>query len=346
MFSWRKSCTIKMHIPDLHRVIAGIFIALALNSPAEIAAQKYTAEDGRLNLAIVVNPYNGDRAGPETDVDAAAMAYGGIVDSLEMNGVSLQRISTVSLSSSEEGQYGRWNRFGLANGHLAEYAAENERNGHFNVGLYNNCSSLSGMLGGLQQSGPDGRLLRVGLIWIDAHGDYNTPETTLSGMLGGMPVAVAAGHALARMREQSGLQIPLPTEHIVMACVRDTDPLEQERIDHSMIEHISVDDVRSLSDNIHLQMERLSQITDLIYIHIDLDVLDPKEVPGHPLTVPNGPTSRELADAMTVMFRFEKAAALGIASYPADNDPDKVTLRGINRLILGAVRGVQARGDD
>lgn len=334
-----------MKAPDIRKVIAGICVTLVLVHPKEISAQKYIADDGRLNLAIVVNPYNGDRAGAETDVDAAAMAYGGIVDSLERNGAILQRISTVALTEADERQYGRWNRFGLANGHLAKYAAENERNGYFNVGLYNNCSSLSGMLGGLQQSGPDGRLLRVGLIWIDAHGDYNTPETTLSGMLGGMPVAVAAGHALTRMREQSGLQIPLPTEHIVMACVRDTDPLEQERIDDSLIEHISVDDVRNLSDNIRLQMERLSQITDLIYIHIDLDVLDPVEVMGHPLTVPNGPTSRELADAMTMMFKFEKTAALGIASYPADDDPRKVTLTGVYRLILGAVRGVQARGD-
>jgi arginase len=231
----------------------------------------------------------------------------------------------------------------MANGHLAEVAAENERTGHFNIGLYNNCSSAPGMLGGLQHAGRPGQPLRVGMIWIDAHGDFNTPETTLSGMLGGMPVAVAAGHALTRMRQQSGLDPALPERYIVMACVRDTDPLEQDRIDRSLIEHLTVDDVRNLSDNIHTQMERLSRLTDLIYVHVDLDVLDPKEVPGHPLTVPNGPTSEELAAALELMFRYEKAAALGIASYPANADPDHVTLKAVYRLIVGAVKGLRAR---
>jgi len=319
-----------------------VSLLLLLLLPTVAAAQKYHA-DGALHVALVINPYGGDRAGPETDVDAAAMAEGGLLDTLTNRGVIVQRTSTVGLTPEEEQQYGQWNRFGMANGHLADLAAENERAGHFNIGLYNNCSSASGMLGGLQHSGRPGRPLRVGMIWIDAHGDYNTPETTLSGMLGGMPVAVAAGHALTRMRLQSGLDPALPERYIVMACVRDTDPLEQDRIDRSLIEHLTVDDIRNLSENIHTQMERLSRLTDLIYIHIDLDVLDPQEIMGHPLTVPNGPTSEELGAALEVMFRYEKAAALGIASYPAHDDPDNVTLEAVYRLIVGAVKGLQAR---
>lgn len=311
--------------------------------PTFAFAQKYHTPDGQLSVAIVVNPFNGDRAGPETNVDAQAMLEGGLLDTLAQQNVHVERTSIVALTQEEEQQYGRWNRFGMANGHLADFAAENERNGHFNIGLYNNCSSAPGMLGGLQHAGSPGRPLRVAMIWIDAHGDYNTPETTLSGMLGGMPVAVSAGHALTRLRQQSGLDPALPERYIVMACVRDTDPLEQDRIDRSMIEHISVDDIRTLSDNIHTQMERLSTLTDLIYIHIDLDVLDPKEVSGHPLTVLNGPTSEELAAALEVMFRYEKAAALGIASYPADDDPGKITLKAIYRLIDGALDGLRAR---
>ncbi len=325
----------------MNRPVSLLLLLLLL--PTVAAAQKYKAADGTLHVALVINPYGGDRAGPETDTDAAAMAEGGLLDTLANRGVVVQRTSTVTLTPDEERQYGQWNRFGMANGHLADFAAENERAGHFNIGLYNNCSSASGMLGGLQHSGRPGRPLRVGMIWIDAHGDYNTPETTLSGMLGGMPVAVAAGHALTRMRRQSGLDPALPERYIVMACVRDTDPLEQDRIDRSLIEHLSVDDIRTLSENIHTQMERLSRLTDLIYIHIDLDVLDPQEVMGHPLTVPNGPTSEELGAALAVMFRYEKAAALGIASYPARADPDKITLKAIYRLVVGAVEGLQAR---
>jgi arginase len=187
--------------------------------------------------------------------------------------------------------------------------------------------------------------LRVGLVFIDAHGDFNTPETTLSGMLGGMPVAVAAGLCLTRMRVKSGLDPALPERHIVMGAVRDTDPLEQDLLDRSEVEHLSVADIRDRSARIHEQMQRLSRLTDVIYVHVDMDVLDPKEVPGHPLTVPDGPTSLELAAAIETMFTYEKAAAFGVASTPAGmRDPDGVSRRAAYNLILGALKGLRQRG--
>ncbi len=91
-------------------------------------------------------------------------------------------------------------------------------------------------------------------------------------------------------------------------------------------------------------MKRLSRLTDLIYIHIDMDVLDPAEVSGHSLTVPGGPSSIELARALELMFQYKKAAALGIASYPVGRDKDKLSLKAAYRLIQGALAGVQKRG--
>jgi len=184
----------------------------------------------------------------------------------------------------------------------------------------------------------------VGLVFIDAHADYNTPETTLSGMLGGMPVALSAGLCLTQMRLKAGLDPALPQRHIVEACVRDTDPLEQDLLDRSEIQQLSVADIRQRSERLHQQMKRLSEITDAIYIHVDMDVLDPREVPGHPLTVPGGPTSAELAAALTEMFRYEKAAALGVASTPfGERDRDGVSRQAAYKLILAAVEGVRSR---
>jgi hypothetical protein len=157
-------------------------------------------------------------------------------------------------------------------------------------------------------------------------------------------VTVAAGMCLTNLRHESGLEPALGTEYVVMGAVRDTDPLEQELIDQSEIQHLTVADIRSGSDNIHRQMRRLSGIADLIYIHIDMDVLDPREVAGHPLTVANGPTSEELAAALETMFSYDKAAALGIASTPwGPNDPDGLSRDAAYNLIEGAIRGVQAR---
>jgi arginase family enzyme len=91
-------------------------------------------------------------------------------------------------------------------------------------------------------------------------------------------------------------------------------------------------------------MLRLSQTTDVIYIHVDMDVLDPREVPGHPLTVAGGPSSEDLAAALTEMFKYEKAASFGVASAPfGDRDKTGVSRQAAYNLILGAVKGVQQR---
>lgn len=294
------------------------------------------------NVALVLNVHNGDRAGPAVDGDARAMADGGMQELIADRGFGAPIVQQPELTAEDERQYGRWNRYGLVSGHFADQVVENVANGQFNIGLYNNCNGALGMLGGLRHSGENG-LLRVAMVWIDAHGDYNTPETTLSGMLGGMPVAVAAGDALQRMRRQAKLDDPLRREELLMVAVRDTDPLEEARIVEHGLARLSTGDLRDRPERIRAEIARLGEVADLIYVHIDLDVLDPPEIPGHPLTAPNGPTSQELADALTIMFEHPKAVALGLASYPHTDDPGGVTIRAINRLVDGTLAGLAAR---
>jgi arginase len=289
-------------------------------------------------------PYRGERNLADLSDVPDYLEKGGLQKLLEREGCRLKPISTVALTPEEQKSYGEWNRLGLANGHLARIVAADRKEGYLPVGLLAYCSALMGMLGGLQRSGPTSRPLRVGLVFIDAHGDFNTPETTLSGMLGGMPVAVSAGLCLTRLRLKSGLDPALSERHIVLAAVRDTDPLEQDLLDRSAVEFLSVDDIRTRSASIERQMKRLSDLTDVIYVHVDMDVLDPKEVAGHPLTVPGGPTSLELAAALTEMFKHEKAAAFGVASTPTgDRDRDGLSRQAAYNLILGAVKGLQQR---
>ncbi len=221
-------------------------------SPIVAACQESGA-----SVAMVKMPYTGARNVPEKSGGPDYLEDGGITTIVQDMGVTLQPISTIALNEDDERQYGEWHRMGLANGHLADLVAQNVREGKLHVGLLGNCTSVIGTLGGLQKSGLDDAPLRVGLVFIDAHGDFNTPET-LSGMLGGMPVAVSAGLGLRNLRLWSGLDPAIPTDHIVMGAVRDLDPLERELVEEHDIRMITVDDIRTLSDNLHQQMERLS----------------------------------------------------------------------------------------
>jgi len=325
------------------RVISlGVFLTLAI--PAFLSAQQITTKDGSTGVTLVKMPYSGARNVAELSVGPDYLEAGDIVGRLKGSGAVIGPVQTVGLDPDEARQYGEWHRLGMANAHLADVVEESIRAGDLPVGLLANCSSLMGMLAGVQHAGPTDEPLRVGLMWIDAHGDFNTPETTLSGMLGGMPVAVSAGMALHNLRNTSSLHTPLPTENIVMVAVRDLDPLEQGLVDDSDIQMVSTADIRELSRNLHAQMERLSAISDLIYVHVDMDVLDPREVAGHPLTVADGPTSKELGAAIAEMFTYPKAVAFGVASTPfGENDPEGLSREAAFRLIEGALEGIQRR---
>ena len=315
-----------------------LLLAFLLFLPMTAAAQKYTGPDGRLRVALARQPFSptGLSAGPAT------MAGGGIQQILTGLGASV-RVTEAGLSPAEATEYGGWKRLGMALGHFAEQVEQHEREGWFTVGLLATCPSMPGLVAGLQQSGPDGRPLRIGMLWLDAHPDFNTPETTRSGSLGGMPVAVATGRALHRMRRDAGLEPPLADEHVVMAGVRLTDPLEQELLDSSAIQQLSVEDLRQGSPAVFAQLDRLSRLTDKIYVHIDLDVLEPREVMAHQNKVPGGPDSEALARLLETIFRrYPKASAIGFATIPA-TDEGGLGLAAVNRMIAGAVRGVQAR---
>jgi len=297
-----------------------------------------------VKVDVIKNPYGGSRNSPELSTNPDYIHASGLEMLIDQWGGELIRpVQDVRLTAEQEKQYGEWNRMALANANFAEVVREGLQDDLITVGLEANCNDLLGMLAGLKYDS-DGNARRVGLVFIDAHGDFNVPETTLSGMLGGMPVAVAAGHALHNVRQTAGLSEPLPMSHIVWGGVRDLDPLEADRFREYEVQQFSVNDVRQLSGNLRKQIDDLADRVDVVYVHIDMDVLDPAEVPGHGLTVPDGPSSVDLAAAMTVMFENPKTVALGIASTPSFNaDPDGVSRQAALNLIEGAIKGAQAR---
>ena len=334
--TWHRVSVRTLPMPSI--AIRGALLLIFIGGALAAPSAQFTDAGGGLRVALVKQPFvpNGTSTGPTT------MADGGIQQALGGLGATI-RINEVKLTAEQEPEYGGWKRLGFALGHLGRIVSANAREGYFNVGLLGTCPSMPGMVAGLQRSGPTNTPLKIGLLWLDAHPDFNTPETTRSGSLGGMPVAVATGRCLSVMRQDAGLNPPLKDEHVVMAGVRLTDPLEQGLLDKSKIEQLSVDDLRTISPAVTRQLDRLSKLTDKIYVHIDMDVLDPPEVMGHGNKVPNGPTSQQLAKLFEMIFsKYPKASAIGFATIPQKDDGG-LSLAAVNRMILGAVRGLKAR---
>jgi len=315
----------------MRRLAPALCFALVLPIAASARGQS-------LSVGLAKQPFSptGTSVGPN------AMASGGIQEMLAKLGATV-RVDESKLTAAQDTEYGAWKRLGWALGDFAQIVARNERDGFFTVGLFATCPSMPGMVAGLQHSGADGRPLRIGMLWLDAHPDFNTPETTRSGSMGGMPVAIATGRALTNLRLDATLDPPLRDNDVVMGAVRLIDPLEQDLLDHSKIQQLSVSDVRRITPAVWTQLDRLNSQVDKLYIHVDMDVLDPREVSTHVNAVPGGPSSEELAALFERIFaRYPKASAIGFATIPP-SDPGGLAIAALNRMILGALKGVQAR---
>jgi arginase len=291
-----------------------------------------------MKFAVVTFPYSMD-----TDADTAAgpkaLLQAGLADWLRELGHDVAGPFHVQLTPDEEAAYGAWNQIGLANAHLARLVSGAVHEQAFPLLLESNCYAAIGALAGLQKSA-EPRSQRLGMIWIDAHGDCNTTDTTLSGMLSGMPVAIATGLCLDRLRKQAGLDPPIVPRDVVMVGVRANDPLEQELIHQSGIEMIPVDDVRGECRQLRAAMNRLSNTVDLIYVHFDADVLDQSEVASMRLTEPNGPLRTDLAAALGIIMADPKVAALGIADINPEGDVGGRMVQAVLTVIKGGIAGV------
>jgi arginase len=172
------------------------------------------------------------------------------------------------------------------------------------VSIVGDCCATIGFMAGLQRAGLDPTL-----IWFDAHGDFNTWETTPSGFLGGMPLAMLVGRGEQRMPRAVGLQ-PMQEEHVILTDARDLDPGEKELLESSNIFH-------------------LPKVTDLLnhplpdrplYIHFDVDVLDPKEAPAVSYPAPGGLGVEKLKRVYKYLATTRPIVGISMSTWNPDLD--------------------------
>lgn len=275
----------------------------------------------------------GATEGPDALLDA------GFVEILEGLGCEVERPIHVQLTEHEEAEYGAWNRIALANSHLAELVSKSINRKRFPIVLETNCYAAIGVLGGIKAAKTQDAST-IGMIWIDAHGDCNTPETTRSGMLSGMPVAIATGMCLHRIRKQSLLEKPIDPKNVLMVGVRANDVLETEQIDRSGIEIVPVSDIKSRPDRLAAAVEQLGSRVSDIYVHLDIDVLDPSELANLRFAEPGGPTRLEMANALMVIMKHPKVTAFGVSDINPRRDVDRQIISAALAVAEGGVRGL------
>ena len=168
-----------------------------------------------------------------------------------------------------------------------------------------------GVVAGLQQGESAGSAL--GIIWIDAHGDFNTPDTSYSGILAGMPLAVIAGLAGPRWREASGLVASVAGEQMLLLGTRDLDEAEQQLLTENRVAMLTASEL-AREEMASDMITRLASRCDLLYVNLDLDVLDPRLVPSSPTPSANGLDLEQLETLLSTVLETEKVAAISVTS--------------------------------
>jgi arginase len=166
--------------------------------------------------------------------------------------------------------------------------------------LSGDCPAGLAVAAGLQR-----RHREIAVVWLDAHGDFNTPAITTSGYLGGMAIAMLAGRAAEVFAGPLGLR-PVPESNIVLAGARDLDPAEADALADSQVRRIP-----AAADAFPAALSALRDLP--VYLHVDVDVLDSTEVPGLRFPTGSGPALADIEDCLAVITATADVVAASLA---------------------------------
>jgi arginase len=186
---------------------------------------------------------------------------------------------------------------------LVEAAA---RRGDQPVALGGDCCQPIAVLAGMARAG-----VRPMLLWLDAHGDFNTHETTISGFVGGMPLAMLTGHGRLDLLRAVGLE-PIPEADVVLCDARNLDPREAELLAGTAVRRIA-----SLDEAIAaLPADRP------VYVHVDADIVDGAELPALDYPEPAGPSKAEVSRALAHLRDTRDVVAVSMTAWAPRRDVD------------------------
>lgn len=196
--------------------------------------------------------------------------------------------------------------------------------------LAGNCFSAVGVVSGLPRGSR-------GVVWLDAHGDLHTPDTTRSGFLDGMALATALGLCWANRAAAIPGFRPLQSEAVLLAGTRDLEVEESALAAQLGVACLGVEEASDL-ERFGVRLDELAQRVDRIHLHLDVDVLDPDQVaPANAFTPPAGLSPRQLFRIAGTIRDSGRLSSISVASYDPSRDPTgavrEVATMAVRRLL-------------
>lgn len=197
-------------------------------------------------------------------------------------------------------------RMGALNAALAVEVAAVRAVGKLPVVIVGDCTASIGVLAGLQQENPD-----LTLVWYDAHGDFNTPETTPSGFIGGMPLAMLCGRGEQAIVTGAGARIH-PESQVILTDARDLDPGEKETVAASALTHLP-----DVADLLTLPLPDKP-----LYIHFDCDVLRLSDMSAVNYPAQGGSDRATIEASLARLAQTGRVAAVSVTLWNPELDEE------------------------
>ena len=210
---------------------------------------------------------------------------------------------------------------------VARYVAEAVGIGAFPIVLSGNCNTAVGTVSGLTKSTGEA----PAVCWFDAHADFNTPDTTQSGFLDGMAVAMVTGRCWQAMTAKVSGFRPVPESRILMVGARDLDDAEERSLGSSSVRRAKIGDAPSILADVRAKS---------VYMHVDMDVFDTSVGKANGYAVDGGVTREEFMKFAARARKETTVGALAITAYDPSCDEGNT----MGRLAVDIARGI-ATGD-
>jgi len=178
----------------------------------------------------------------------------------------------------------------------------------------------------------------VGVVWLDAHGDMNTPESSPSGNVHGMPLASIMGHGPSQLTELAGQKPMVEPRNVALVGIRDLDAKERRLIKETGVHVLTMRDIdeRGMREVMAQALRFASDDTAGIAVSLDMDFVDPTDAPGVGTPVRGGVTYREAHLALEMIADSRSAVSFEIVEInPVIDLHNKTALLGVELLLSG-----------
>ena len=289
------------------------------------------ADHSHSGVRVILVPYDAGQRGFRMGRGPEALISHGLEEALRVTGPG---ISTVTVNPDNVPTFEVYTAFELDR-LVAEEVKVAVDAGEFPLVLSGNCNTAVGTIAG---AGAED----LGVIWLDAHPDFETPETTTTGFTDCVGLAITAGHCWNAMAATIPGFRPVPETRILPVGTRGMSQAERARLEGSGITVVDAAAINrdGLADVLGDALGSLRDRVEKVYVHLDLDVLDPDSVgPANEFAVPGGLTRAECEAATSMIGDHFTVVAAGIASYDPAFDGDgavaKAAVAGL--LALGSI---------